>query len=608
MRHYLLFIPFCVGLIACGKDNPNSNESSSVQDTDIRVLYLANADGQTPEAPRIITNYGEWSSIALVSDSSNQGYVAIQFINGIKDENYLLIADQDNVFMFPNNPKNKTIDNEFLFFFFKDKYMYAGSGELNWSNGDYDILEIEAFDIGDDDEVISKSANAYSTKGNGEDPRELIWKHISKAGKGAKKIKDMLPEGKYTQSAKDVCSFWSESAMVAFRYGLYVDKPQMQDQIRDEFAMEGGKKILLKIKPLKKAYSMYKGAKQILNKVKGFFNSSDDDSEDENVEPIRSVFSRAIRDIDMVPIHSDFSGRMPLSYKVTINADINQSSATATISADIETISYSSGFVSSYGFEYGPLAGKKETKEVDKFPASLTLTNLEDGVTYIVTAYANSMGIRYSKSVSFKIGDKFSASPSELSFTQNGGSKGVYLEIPDNWKWDISSCPKWCTIEKGDRAFFVDVASTDKERSGEILIRGYSDTTDKQCKITIVQMVVNWDNTSWNVKGTYKWSDSSKTWPLEYEVTFRNISSSYTESGYKYYINEQGQAVREYEESNPYYPSLKHVEIETYTRTSPTTAIMVATGYEQNPNPFTGEAITRELHGEYQCTIINSNL
>lgn len=197
---------------------------------------------------------------------------------------------------------------------------------------------------------------------------------------------------------------------------------------------------------------------------------------------------------------------------------------------------------------------------------------------------------------------------SELGVDHNGGVVSTNVIVSDGATWKIVESPSWCSISIKENTISVSVQKTQSDRDGHIDVETTSVYGEKTtASIYISQKQYNWDNTSWNVKGTYKWSDSSKTWPLEYEVTFRNISSSYTESGYKYYINEQGQAVREYEESNPYYSNLKHVEIETYTRTSPTTAIMVATGYEQNPNPFTGEAITRELHGEYQCSIINTH-
>ena len=198
---------------------------------------------------------------------------------------------------------------------------------------------------------------------------------------------------------------------------------------------------------------------------------------------------------------------------------------------------------------------------------------------------------------------------SELGVDYNGGVVSTNVIVSDGATWKIVGSPSWCSISINENAISVSVQKSTSNREGRIDIETTSVYGEKTTEsIFISQKQYNWDNTSWKVKGSYKWSDSSKSEPLEYEVMFRNISSSYTESGYRYYINEQGQAVREYEESNPYYPNLKHVEIETYTRTGPTTAIMVATGYEQNPNPFTGEIIQRELQGEFQCSIINNTL
>lgn len=66
----------------------------------------------------------------------------------------------------------------------------------------------------------------------------------------------------------------------------------------------------------------------------------------------------------------------------------------------------------------------------------------------------------------------FELSEEKLSFTQDGGSKGVYITSNDNIKsWDVTSYPTWCKIEKGYFSFFVDVdKSEDKKRNGIITV------------------------------------------------------------------------------------------------------------------------------------------
>lgn len=239
--------------------------------------------------------------------------------------------------------------------------------------------------------------------------------------------------------------------------------------------------------------------------------------------------------------------------------------------------------------------------------------SLSKGTHYQAYAWVHTLAGKdwYSVAKSFYTrGAVLSFSPfSEMGLDHSGGVVSTNVIVSDGATWKIVGSPSWCSISINENAISVSVQKSSGDRDGRIDIETTSVYGEKTtASIYISQKQYNWDNTSWRVEGTYKWSDSSTSWPMKFEVTFRSISSPYTEGGHKYYINEQGQAVREYEEINPYYPNLKHVEIETYTRTGPTTARMVLTGYEQNPNPFTGEIISREAQGESLCSIINSNL
>ena len=69
----------------------------------------------------------------------------------------------------------------------------------------------------------------------------------------------------------------------------------------------------------------------------------------------------------------------------------------------------------------------------------------------------------------------FELSEEKLSFTQDGGSKGVYITTNENIKsWDVTSYPSWCKIEKGNYSFFINVFKNDGEkREGIITVTAY---------------------------------------------------------------------------------------------------------------------------------------
>ena len=66
----------------------------------------------------------------------------------------------------------------------------------------------------------------------------------------------------------------------------------------------------------------------------------------------------------------------------------------------------------------------------------------------------------------------FELSEEKLSFTQNGGSKGVYITTNENIKsWEVTSYPSWCKINnEGKFSFFVDVDESEETRNGIITV------------------------------------------------------------------------------------------------------------------------------------------
>lgn len=121
----------------------------------------------------------------------------------------------------------------------------------------------------------------------------------------------------------------------------------------------------------------------------------------------------------------------------------------------------------------------------------------------------------------------FELSESRLAFTQNGGSKGVYIDKNEQiTSWSISY-PNWCKIERGESSFFVDVEKQSIENLyGTITVTGYTKTgLSIERKIPVEQIVQSWNGTSWEFEGDVTVSGSGITVTEDFEFTLAVIDA-----------------------------------------------------------------------------------
>ena len=128
----------------------------------------------------------------------------------------------------------------------------------------------------------------------------------------------------------------------------------------------------------------------------------------------------------------------------------------------LSAIVFALSAIVSCDFIDGPRGGGGTEHEIvnNGLFADAVLSDLEPGTQYYAYAYARSMGMEYrSGRVSFMTLGGFSVSPANIEFGSEGGTKGVSVTYDDDAveSWRISASPRWCSVEKGDRMFFVTV-------------------------------------------------------------------------------------------------------------------------------------------------------
>lgn len=160
----------------------------------------------------------------------------------------------------------------------------------------------------------------------------------------------------------------------------------------------------------------------------------------------------------------------------------------------------------------------------------------------------------------------FEVSPTSLSFTADGGSKGVFVTMSENIKsWEITSAPRWVKIEKGRESFFVDVAKSEESRSSVITVTGYAGDGIKIDRNVQVEQIVglSWEGTSWNFSGTMNCTimGESISQPCDFGIIIADIAKNkFTLTGFlkgyehlfKLKLNENGTLDLIYSEKQSY--------------------------------------------------------
>lgn len=125
----------------------------------------------------------------------------------------------------------------------------------------------------------------------------------------------------------------------------------------------------------------------------------------------------------------------------------------------------------------------------------------------------------------------FDISSSVLTFSAEGGSKGVSVNMSENIKsWDITQVPDWVSVKKGKESFFVDVDATTEPRNSVLTVTGYAGDgirIDRQLKIEQVYNF-SWEGTSWNFTGMMDCTVMSETFSqkCDFGVTITDIAKN----------------------------------------------------------------------------------
>ena len=294
---------------------------------------------------------------------------------------------------------------------------------------------------------------------------------------------------------------------------LYSDDPEKLEEIYNETITSEGIDYFINLSLSEKlnyiydiCYNSFRGIR-----VKLYL---DDDNEDNNFNDeyekqitINSLHLISRMSSNMSQMQTEVSN-LTDKYDVSINIE-NVTENSATVYASFRDLEGSMAFISKFGYRYGEVNGSEHEIIVSDFPNTSTISGLDSGKKYWVTAFIKSLGTEYVSPVAY-FTTKMTAEvyPTSLQFTGEGGEKGVSITLPsDDFNWQISSLPEWCKITtKGPKSFFIKASAnkSNNSRTGTVIITITSPSGEIIEKQVTVEQSANlsWNNTKWNISGT----------------------------------------------------------------------------------------------------------
>lgn len=482
-------------LTSCANDEYNdveSNEEVQISNIEINILKEPNDDGIP--SPRMIAKVDDWNIIEFTSDGlEHEEMTTFHFINTKENISMIVAGYGTSVIFYEYNPFSNAKSDTVIIAAEKQGFTCVATCLMNWRNNTYTTITETIFENTSTTRYVNKAKDEFS------DIRALFSKTLEKMSSDISKMSKY--PSKFSQSAGAVAEVWTKVAIPWAKYSLYDGYPEIQEEIREKYAVDRFKEYLWSITPtdVKEIYKKVKDAYKVSKAI--FKNVPKEELTNEDINNV----SYAIATSSNSSYQPQASyGEEYLKYKVSAGVrSVDETSAV--IYAYYTCMDGQPSYISEYGIDLIGSNGKKQTIKLSNFDNHITISGLSPGIQYTARVYINSFGKRYESSFSFMTKIQFSLYPESLTFDQKGGSKAVALNIPvDGIKsWDIKSKPKWCEIEKGASSFFVNVTESKEKREGVIVVAAkLLDGSTVEAELFVEQALNNWNGTKWNFKGS----------------------------------------------------------------------------------------------------------
>lgn len=608
-------IAFFVSLTSCSSDDDNAESNDEVQISNIEIEILKEPDDDGIPSPRMIAKVDDWNIIEFASEGLEHAEMTtLHFINTKENTSMIVAGYGTTAFFYEYNPFSNVKSDTVIIAAEKQGYTCVAICLMNWRNNTYTTITETIFDETSTTRSVTRAKDEFA------DIRALFSKTLDKMSSDISKLSKY--PSKFSKSAGAVAEVWTKVAIPWAKYSLYDGYPEIQEEIREKYAVDRFKEYFWSIVPTSKE-RLYENAKKVYNTSKDLFkNIPQKELTDEDITNVSYGIATSAN--SSYQAQTSY-GEEYLKYKVSTGVrSVDETSAV--IYAYYTCMDGQPSYISEYGIDLNGSNGKKQTIKLSNFDNDITLNGLSPGILYTARVYITSFGKRYESSVSFMTKIQFSLYPESLTFDQEGGSKAVALNIPEDGikSWDIKSKPKWCEIEKGATSFFVNVSKTKEKREGEIaVIAKLQDGSTVEAKLFVEQVLNNWNGTKWSFKGSVSVSGNmalvgniSMAEVTNFGIEIRDVDrNDFTltgdlagmESGSKIYCDDENRLIWSHTDSfSESGASMKMTTNITFTRTSTTTANGKMNGSANVSVPGYGN-ISIGMNGDFSGNLINAD-
>lgn len=527
----------------------------------ISVEFLAHDEPYEGCVPRLAATYGEWTMFETTRQDEDD-FISLLFVKE-GDKNCYLATLTDGTVSFSSysDVLVQDVPDEVMSLWYEDGKLVVYSAEVDQETGMLcSISRVTEDDFPEENMSHIMPVDYFDDLDR--EIRSTVLGFFDDLGSKISEMGSFLSLIPYSSSGSIVTSMWTKVFIPLAKASLCPDSYENLDGLLEEQISIIGKQIVVSLLPrsvteinrkFKKGMLLYKYGDYI------FGDEEVDDmmSDEELLTTAESWNYKSLWSMSQNQVMEEYSEKYEMTVRVS---DVTESGARLSSSFyDDGTL----GFVSSSGYRYSAEGGKEQEIVSDRLFADAVLSGLESGTKYYAYAYARSMGMEYrSGRISFMTLGGFSVSPTDLEFSSEGGTKGVSVTYSndDVKSWRISSSPRWCRVEKGDRMFFVTVDESRKNREGTITVTAvFKDGTSQDRDVLVSQTgELSWDNTSWQCSGTVHASFSdgdSYDGMFEFGLDIISVEDNVfyvtgdMAGDYEMYCDENGMLVFEYSES-----------------------------------------------------------
>ena len=512
----LLALPFFAGCEYFeewfGKE---SDPEPDVTASGIYISVMPDACGYDEAMARLVVMDPTASLIETV-DPSAPDVVTMHFWSAEDDLPVMVSAVGEQLLIAEYNPCHEEALPEQMLVAYRQGYdillyacRYDAASEMLLPEGEAVVVPVQVLET---DRVRSSANDDFDSE-----IRKTFYNFLNDLDAGIGKIGDAVDNLPSNKAAKAVCRVWSKFAIPVAKMQLYSDDPEMLAQIQEEYLsgeMQGWLDSLIDDIVsffVPDDYEEYlplaeKGWMAFLYGAENYNPAYSDEEVARYMSPEElSVFNRRSTYASMQA--SSMRSEVGIPYdKYLVHAYVRGvDNTSAHLSGGFDCTDGQQSYISEMGFYYWSKYEAEKQVTVTDLYAGVKISNLLPGTQYYAVAYLRSMGEEYqSTPISFITDFDFEVTPTELSFSGTGGTKGVAVQLADpDAEWKIARSPEWCRIEQGEATFFVTVEAATESRSGEIVV---SCTTTAgvtyEKSVFVSQTSSAWNYTTWNLSGT----------------------------------------------------------------------------------------------------------